>query len=325
MDKIKLGFCGFWGSFKPEKSLFINILKKHFEIELVDTQKGNTPDFLICSNRGLPFEYTQFDCIRIMFMGENLSPDFTAFDYVIGFDRMQFGDRYFRLPFGLYSEKMPDFSRPTRAQAEEFLRNKKHFCNFIYGHQSQGQREAIFEKLQEYKPVVSPGRFLNNCGTKGCSWAEKNVYLKESKFTIAGDSIQYPGFMTEKVIQPLCIGSVPIYCGDPTLTTEINPECLIECRGAEYLDSMLEMVKEIDSDDKKYLDMLTAPVFRSEDYINQLYTDFEEFLVNIFCQTPEKAQRRIMHYCADNHNKSMNNYYRIYKSIPKLIRENLIK
>ncbi len=321
MDKIKLGFCGFWGSFKPEKNLFVNILKKYFEVEITDIKKGSDPDFLICSNRGLPFEYTQFDCVRIMFMGENLSPDFTAFDYVIGFDRMQFGDRYFRLPLGLYSDSIPNFERPTKTQAEEILRNKKHFCNFIYGHQSQGLREAIFEKLQEYKPVISPGRIFNNCGTNGCSWAEKNIYLKESKFTIAGDSIQYPGFMTEKLIQPLQAGSVPVYCGDPTITQEINPDCIIECKHAEQLDSLLETVREIDSDNKKYIDMLTAPVFRSDDYINRLYADFEEFLVNIFSQSPEKAQRRIKHYCADNHDTSMKSYYRIYKSIPKFIRD----
>ena len=50
----------------------------------------------------------KYDCVRLMFMGENMSPDFTVFDYCIGFDFMEFGDRYFRLPFAFYfdSEKL---------------------------------------------------------------------------------------------------------------------------------------------------------------------------------------------------------------------------
>ena len=91
MDTIKIDFCGFWSSFNKEKNLFSILLSKHFNVEISDN-----PDFVICSNRGKPFEYMQYDCPRIMFMGENLSPDFTAFDYVIGFDYLEFGDRYFR-------------------------------------------------------------------------------------------------------------------------------------------------------------------------------------------------------------------------------------
>ena len=94
---IKLDFCGFWGSFNKKNNLFYNLLSKHFDVEISDN-----PDFVICSNRGKPFEYMKYDCVRIMFMGEPISPDFTVFDYVIGFDYIEFGERYFRLPFGLY-------------------------------------------------------------------------------------------------------------------------------------------------------------------------------------------------------------------------------
>ena len=74
---IKLDFCGFWGSLKKKNNLFYNLLSKHFDVEISDN-----PDFVICSNRGKPFEYMKYDCPRIMFMGENQSPDFTVFDYV---------------------------------------------------------------------------------------------------------------------------------------------------------------------------------------------------------------------------------------------------
>ena len=78
MKTIKIDYCGFWSSFNKEKNFFTIMLSKHFNVEISDN-----PDFVICSNRGKPFEYMKYDCPRIMFMGENLSPDFTVFDYVM--------------------------------------------------------------------------------------------------------------------------------------------------------------------------------------------------------------------------------------------------
>ena len=209
------------------------MLSKHFNVIISDN-----PDFLICSNRGTPFEYMKYDCVRIMFMGENLSPDFTVFDYVIGFDYLEFGDRYFRLPFGLFfNEGKPWIpEKLSREQAEEILNQKKYFCNFIYGHQSShGMREKLFKELEKYKSVVSPGSYLNNANDskKRCSWQEKYSYVKASKFTIAGDSIRYPGFVTEKIVQPFQNHSIPIYFGSTRIYEDFNKEALsVEDKGA---------------------------------------------------------------------------------------------
>ena len=178
METIKIDYCGFWSSFNKEKNLFTIMLSKHFNVEISDN-----PDFVICSNRGKPFEYMKFDCPRIMFMGENLSPDFTVFDYVIGFDYLDFSDRYFRLPFSFFYNDakpwIPEIMNIDRAK--DIFQKKKYFCNFIYRHQSShGMRERLFKELENYKEVFSPGKYLNNQNTNGCNWAEKAKYLKES-------------------------------------------------------------------------------------------------------------------------------------------------
>ena len=80
-EKIKIDYCGFWGSFKKDNNLFYILLSKYFDVKI-----SSKPDYVICSNRGKPFEYMKYDCPRIMFMGENLSSDFTVFYYVMGFD-----------------------------------------------------------------------------------------------------------------------------------------------------------------------------------------------------------------------------------------------
>lgn len=165
IDTIKLNFCGFWSSFDKRNNMFTSILDKHFHVEISDD-----PDFVICSNRGAPYEYMKYDCVRIMYMGENMSPDFTVFDYCIGFDFLEFGDRYFRLPFAFYNEKGRAWEPETLTEEEAYriLREKKYFCNFIYGHpSSHGMREELFRRLSEYKQVISPGSYLNNMVENG--------------------------------------------------------------------------------------------------------------------------------------------------------------
>ncbi len=309
MKSIKINFCNFWSSFNKKNNLFYNILQKHFNVEISDA-----PDFLICSNRGNAFEYMKYNCIRIMFMGENLSPDFTCIDYCIGFDHLDFGDRYFRLPFAFYNDNgMPWIPESiTSEDAARILKSKQYFCNFIYGHPSgSGMREKLFAELGKYKEVISPGRYLNNTNTNGCSWKEKYEYLEKSKFTIACDSIHYPGFVTEKIIQPFQHHSIPIYFGSPTIDVDLNPESFVWCKNICDLDRVIEQVKYLDSHDDAYLTMLKSCPLQDPQKLVQRYRELENFLVHIFDQPLEKAGRRVRMFCAEHHENCLREYMKI--------------
>lgn len=320
--KIKLDFCGFWSSFNKQDNLFVRMLSKHFEIEITDN-----PDFVICSNRGKPFEYMRYNCPRIMFMGENMSPDFTVFDYVIGFDFLEFGDRYFRLPFAYYSDDALPWipEQLTEDDAWKILKGKRYFANFIYGHESSlRMRENIFAKLNTYKDVVSPGSYMNNTEKstkklKRCSWKVKNEYLKFSKFTIAGDSIQYPGFVTEKIVQPFQWHSIPIYWGSPRIDEDFNTDAFVWCKESNDLDRMLEEVQYLDQHDDAYIHMLMQCPLKHPMFLKDKYEELEIFLVNIFEQNPEDAYRRVRYFAAEQHERYLKEYAKIYEKIPKVI------
>ena len=309
MKTIKINFVNFWDSFKKDKNLFYNILSKHFDVEISDD-----PDFIICSNRGNTFEYTKYNCVRLMFMGENMSPDWTAVDYCIGFDYMDFGDRYFRLPFAFYSDKgkplvFPEISKDS---AKKILSEKKYFCDFIYGHQSaSNMREQLFDKLSEYKEVLSPGSFLNNTSNnnKRCSWNEKNEYQKLSKFSIACDSISYPGFVTEKIVGPFKCHSIPIYCGSPRINEDFNEEAFIWCKDESQIEETVKRVEYLDNNDEAYIEMLMKQPFVNKNQEIERYERLENWLVNIFSQEPEKAYRRVRYFAADRHVQALKKYY----------------
>ena len=91
MKKIKIKFSGMTGSFDQNNNFITNILKKHYEIEFSDE-----PDYLIYSVNSM--DYLKYNCVRIYYTPENLTPDFNICDYAIGFDYLDFGDRYIRYP-----------------------------------------------------------------------------------------------------------------------------------------------------------------------------------------------------------------------------------
>ena len=322
MKTIKIDFCGFWSSFKKEDNLFVRLLSKHFNVEISDK-----PDFVICSNRGTPFEYMKYDCVRIMFMGENVSPDFTVFDYCIGFDYIDFGERYFRLPFAFYYDDGNPWIPSTISEddAWRILKEKKYFCNFIYGHQSShGMREKLFEELNNYKRVVSPGSYLNNINVvkgkpKRCSWQEKNRYLQLSKFTIAGDSIHYPGFVTEKIVQPFRQHSIPIYFGSTRIFEDFNKDAFVCCEDENDIDRVLEQVKYLDLHDDAYIHMLLQCPLLYQYQLKDRYHELEEFLVNIFSKDTNEAVKRVRYFAADYHENCLYNYAKSYKRTPKII------
>ena len=122
--KIKLAFLDFWPDFNAKDNYFINILSKHYDVELSDT-----PDYVICSEFGYNHTKAKYrNCIKIMFSGENLVADFNSYDYAIGFNHIDYEDRYLRLPlYVLYTDIIEKAVNKHKISDEEFL-GRKGFC-----------------------------------------------------------------------------------------------------------------------------------------------------------------------------------------------------
>ena len=183
-------------------------------------------------------------------------------------------------------------------------------------------REKLFEVLDGYKHVVSPGSYLNNVNDskKRCSWKEKHEYLKTSKFTIAGDSIEYPGFVTEKIVDPFKHHSVPIYFGSTKIDEDFNTDAFVWCKSKDDIDRTLEQIKYLDTHDDAYLEMLMCNPLHSEDYLVKIYEQLESFLVNIFSQERDEAYRRVKYFCAHGHEQCLKEYAKRYERIPGFVK-----
>ena len=206
--------------------------------------------------------------LRAACFQEAIAPDFNLFDYAFGF-----GDadtpRFTRLlsPLDMFPGFLTGEHNNPVADAEEAraeLARKTGFCNFLYSNaNAHPMRDAIFDKLSEYRRVDSLGRHRNNVSVPGTGYGGKHkaecLDLKRPyKFSIAAENACFPGYMTEKLFTSLQARTVPVYWGDPLAAQEVNPACLINAADYPDLDALLERVKEVDGDDEKWAEMVSA-------------------------------------------------------------------
>lgn len=316
MKTVKIHFLGFWSDLDFENNMFSNILKKRYHV-VIDEKD---PDFLFCSPMCEPFAYMKYDCPRIMFTGEPLSADFTAIDYFIGFDNIQFGDRALRFPLFLVNNEAQGrvYAPLTEDEARKKLKEKEYFCNFIYGHQTvSGIREQMLEEMSKYKRVECIGRFKNNMPDGRTVTMHKKIpFMEKCKFTIACESMRYPGFVSEKIVHAYDAHTIPVYYGDPDIGNTFNPESCLDLGRFSCMEQMMEKVIEIDNDDDLYIHILCQNRYNQMDYEAGMYKALEEFLYNIFDQDKQEAYRRPRWYYAAEHEMYLWHYNDMLGTIP---------
>ncbi len=283
--KIKVGFADFWESYLPEDSCFLRILRKYFDVEVIDTRTPTAKDnveYLFCSVFSQNF--LDFDCIRIFYTGENIIPDFNLYDYAIGFEKMEVGDRYFWDPlcYTYIRQKQIFISNKI-----EQMNNKKNiinrkFCATVVSNGSNADtfRTIFFKKLSEYKIVDSGGNYLNNIGGRV---DDKVTFLSNYKFSLAMENVSHKGYCTEKIIESFEAGTIPIYWGDTDIAEYFNERAFINCHKFTSINEIIDEIKIIDNNDAKYFSMIKEPVFVNDYYTpEQQNIRFEKWLISIF-------------------------------------------
>lgn len=277
---IKLKFVDFFDGFDKNNNEFLDVLMERFDVVQCDD-----PDYIIYS--GFGYEHLHYDCIRIFFTGECQTPDFNECDYAIGFDRLNFGDRYARIPlYNILQYKSEYKSLQNRKVFSNEDVADRGFCSFVVSNCfAQDKRAIFFDQLSLYKQVASGGRYKNNIGG---SVKDKKAFLGKYKFNIAFENCSHDGYATEKIMEAFAAGVVPIYYGDPRIAEDFNPKAFVNAHDFPSFEAMIKRIKEIDADDDLYLQMLNEPIIQP----NADVTELKDFLLPIFEQSLEEAKRR---------------------------------
>ena len=282
--KIRCCFTDFWPGFDFEYT-FHYILS---EYDLIFDEER--PDYLFYSCFGT--NHLKYDnCIKIFWSGENLIPDLNLCDYAVSLSNIQSGDRASKFNLNIIQGYKNPFILDLNTDQ---LLNRK-FCNFIYSNNrfSDPMREHFFNALSKYKRVDAGGGFLNNMGGRV---GNKLSFLKEYKFTIAIENSSLPGYSTEKILDPFLAQSLPIYWGDPNISSDYNPNSFVNLMDYNSQEEAIEEIIRLDNDDAAYLEKVIAPFWpygsSIEEFQESELERLRAFFRNIFEQPLEKARRR---------------------------------
>lgn len=230
---------------------------------------------------GTEENFRSFNCIRIYYTFENLSPRYYECDFSISF---KYSDdrRNIRLPFYVldneYYDHLSNISK-KEIDVEAEIAKKENFCCMVVSNPNCGVRNNFFNKLSKYKMVHSGGKHLNNIGGPV---SDKLSFMKSFKFNICFENSSTPGYTTEKILHSFSTPLIPIYWGNPLINYEFNPKSFFNYHEYDNEDALIEDIIIHDQDPEKYYKKFIEPCFY-ENVPNQ-YFDLQrirKFLVDI--------------------------------------------
>jgi hypothetical protein len=262
---IRLWFEDFWADFNPRNNFFTHTLDL-YGIRYKLTKFW--PDVLIYSVFGN--RHQKFSCKKLFYTGENVKPDFSQCDYSISFDTTP-DPRNLRLPVYIYHAwyqsrglGLSEGIKPmleillNRVNAPTFSEPRDRFCSFIFGNGKPQRRNEFFQTLSAYKSVDSAGRWMNNTGYRVDN---KIKFLRHYKFNIAFENESAEGYTTEKILDPLLSGAIPIYWGNPGVADDFAPGSYINAMDFSSDDELIAVIREIDQNDDLFRQYQNAACF----------------------------------------------------------------
>jgi hypothetical protein len=278
--QIRVAFAYFWPGFVPDhfKAFFPYVYENY------DLVPSSAPEIVFYSvfapywrPYGDPSDHNNVprippgNYLRVFLTGENMEPLMDLCEYALSFSALVDHPNHLRLPLWVYENR--GFGYPTDRLVkdpgtdwEKVASQKDRFCNFVYLHPVRF-RDAIFAAVNAYKHVDAGGICLNNMNGWTVPRSPNRLkgkidFFRHYKFTLAIENSIWPGYETEKLIDPVYAGSIPIYVGNPMARVNFDPASYIDLTSFGSFTEMLQFVREVDNDGDLHLKMLAAPFYR---------------------------------------------------------------
>jgi hypothetical protein len=255
---LRLDFVDFNGLNKVD-NWFTRILAQDFKVEISDR-----PDLLIYQEGGhLNRLYT---CKKLFWTGESILPDWNQTDYAMTCFYME-DPRHLRFPYYVWgSEALPEMLIKRPGEAEIIFAQRRKFCAAVVSNSNQkrsGYRIDFLRKLMQRKQVDSGGRLFNNFGPIPLGGQPKHRFISQYKFNFCFENKNLPGYTTEKIADAMWAKTVPIYWGNERIGEEFNKKSFLHRLDYPSDEAFIDKIIEIDSDDEKYLEILSEPFFHN--------------------------------------------------------------
>ena len=227
---------------------------------------------------------------KVFITCEDLYPDFSKADFIISCRHVK-NERYLRMPYWALLHD-PKLLIKSANYAAEVLEQQREFCAFVQSnHNPRRTRRRLdfFKALSHRRFVHSGGSTLNNIGYRV---GDIHSFLSKFKLFICFENARSEGYTTEKIVNAMMNGCVPIYWGDPLIHLDFNKKSFVDATDFRSESDLLDHVERIADDENLRRAYLEEPVFLA----NQIPSIFErERILNFFRNilNEQKPRRKV--------------------------------
>lgn len=278
---MKVRFVDFWNSFDDENNLFVDLLKLKYGHVQVVKQNNVWVDLEIVSvfqkiqsklksrvshlleNRYLKNEFQDqaiyrrksLDSIserRIFYTGENCRPPHKGYDASFSYDFDSYGNTnaYFPvwyLQVGIFNDYLENrlgiITNVSKLQQRRRLGNQRRkFAVAFVGNPHPVRMRAI-EALSKKIGIDCFGTHF------GREIPQKSELLNQYMYCLSFENDLFPGYVTEKLLEAYCMGTVPLFWGDIGQDEDINRDCYISATNFKDINEFTDYVVELPYDE----------------------------------------------------------------------------
>ena len=283
---MKISFIDFWTGFDPKNNFFFHSLNRlGIKFKVVKPKKADVVFFSCFGSQNLEIE----DAKKIFFLSEDFNLNNFKFDYSIShLPTPSENSSNFRLPlwkmyldwFNVKTYTNPEYLIPIEYidKKNEFNNNlKKNFCSIVYSSE-YFFRDKYIDLVSTYKDVDIFGKNkYGNLLPEG--EYHKLQKLSNYKFSLAMENEISKGYLCEKLIHAKIAGNIPLFYGDDYAKKDFNPNSFIHITDFDD-ESLLNKIKEIDSNKSLYMEIYNEPLFESNPNIDEFLNFLDDVLKN---------------------------------------------
>ena len=136
------------------------------------------------------------------------------------------------------------------------------------------RRREFYEKLKNRfgNNIHNLGRCYNQEFNQYGSHVENNNKFTEFKFVIAFENKAIEGYVSEKLINPIFAGCIPVYCGAPDVAKYINPKRIINVNDFSSDEEVFNRMLEIHNDPNLFKKIVSEPALVEAPSIYNYYS-----------------------------------------------------
>ena len=95
---------------------------------------------------------------------------------------------------------------------------------------------------------------------------ENLKYLSKYRFNISFENEIGNGYVTEKILYPMSVNSIPIYWGSKEVLNDFNENSFIYVNNFKSYELAIKKIIELENNEDLYLDILNKPWLKDNKY-----------------------------------------------------------